>query len=78
MVFLYTGKEHIAQEACPLGMTVAYFNMLRLLERLDVERLQGHAIKFLELSGFSPEYISFTDPTVPTPLRSTIELLIYT
>ena len=28
-------------------MTVAYFNMKRLLERLDLERLQGHVIKFL-------------------------------
>lgn len=47
-----TGKSHLAialgDRACRLGMTVAYFNMQRLLERMDLERLQGHAIKFLD------------------------------
>lgn len=47
-----TGKSYLAtalgDRACRLGMTVAYFNMQRLLERLDLERLQGHAIKFLD------------------------------
>ena len=46
-----TGKSYLAtalgDRACRLGMTVA-FNMQRLLERLDLERLQGHAIKFLD------------------------------
>ena len=37
----------LGDRACRLGMTVAYFNMKRLLERLDLERLQGHVIKFL-------------------------------
>lgn len=47
-----TGKSYLAialgDRACRLGMTVAYFNMQRLLERLDLERLQGHAIRFLD------------------------------
>lgn len=47
-----TGKSYLAialgDRACRSGMTVAYFNMQRLLERLDLERLQGHAIKFLD------------------------------
>lgn len=47
-----TGKSYLAtalgDRACRYGMTVAYFNMQRLLERLDLERLQGHAIKFLD------------------------------
>ena len=47
-----TGKSYLAtalgDRTCRLGMTVAYFNMQRLLERLDLERLQGHAIKFLD------------------------------
>lgn len=47
-----TGKSFIAtaigDRACRLGLTVAYFNMQRLLERLDLERLQGHAVRFLD------------------------------
>lgn len=47
-----TGKSYLAtalgDRACRSGMTVAYFNMQRLLERLDLERLQGHAITFLD------------------------------
>lgn len=47
-----TGKSYIAtalgDRACRLGMSVAFFNMQRLMERLDLERLQGHAIKFLD------------------------------
>ena len=47
-----TGKSYLAtalgDRACRLGMSVAYFNMQRLLERLDLERLQGHAITFLD------------------------------
>lgn len=47
-----TGKSYLAialgDRACRLGMTVAYFNMQRLLERLDLERLQGYAIRFLD------------------------------
>lgn len=47
-----TGKSYIAtalgDRACRLGLTVAYFNMQRLLERLDLERLQGHAVRFLD------------------------------
>lgn len=47
-----TGKSYLAtalgDRACRAGMSVAYFNMQRLLERLDLERLQGHAIKFLD------------------------------
>lgn len=47
-----TGKSYIAtalgDRACRLGMSVAYFNMQRLLERIDLERVQGHAIRFLD------------------------------
>ena len=47
-----TGKSYLAtalgDRACRLGMSVAYFNMQRLLERLDLERLQGEAIKFFD------------------------------
>ena len=47
-----TGKSYIAtalgDRACRLGMTVAYYNMQRLLEQIDAERLQGHAIRFLD------------------------------
>ncbi|MCH5238277.1 MAG: IS21-like element helper ATPase IstB [Muribaculaceae bacterium] len=47
-----TGKSYLAtalgDRACRLGMTVAYYNMQRLLDRLDDERVQGHAIRFLD------------------------------
>jgi DNA replication protein DnaC len=47
-----TGKSYIAtalgDRACRLGMNVAYFNMQRLLERIDLERVQGHSIRFLD------------------------------
>lgn len=47
-----TGKSYIAtalgDRACRLGLTVAYFNTQRLLERIDLERVQGHAIRFLD------------------------------
>lgn len=47
-----TGKSYtgiaLGDRACRLGHTVAYFNMQRLLERIDLERVQGHAIRFLD------------------------------
>lgn len=47
-----TGKSYLSialgDRACRLGMTVAYFNMQRLLERIDLERVQGHAVRFLD------------------------------
>lgn len=47
-----TGKSYIAMalgdRACRLGMSVAYFNMQRLLDRIDLERVQGHATRFLD------------------------------
>ncbi len=38
----------LGDRPCCLGMSIAYFNKQRLLERLDFERLQGQAIKFLD------------------------------
>ena len=59
-----TGKSYLAialgDRACRLGMTVAYFNMQRLLERLDLERLQGHAIRFLDRLGHNSVRIQLT------------------
>lgn len=47
-----TGKTYLAtalgDRACRMGYHVAYFNMQRLLEKLHLERLQGHGIRFLD------------------------------
>ena len=47
-----TGKSYLAtalgDRACRLGYHVAYFNMQRLLERIDLERVQGRAVRFLD------------------------------
>ena len=40
--------RHIRIEAVERTAVGGYFNMQRLLERLDLERLQGHAITFLD------------------------------
>jgi len=47
-----TGKTYLAtalgDRACRMGYHVAYFNMQKLLERIRLERLQGHEIRFPE------------------------------
>lgn len=47
-----TGKTYLAmalgERACRLGYHVAYFNMQKLMEKIKLERLQGHEIKFFE------------------------------
>jgi DNA replication protein DnaC len=47
-----TGKTYLAtalgDRACRLGYHVFYFNMQKLLERIRLERLQGHEVRFFE------------------------------
>lgn len=47
-----TGKTFLAtalgDRACRMGYHVAYFNMQKLLEKIRLERLQGHGGRFLE------------------------------
>lgn len=47
-----TGKTYLAtalaDRACRLGFRATYFNMQKLMERIRLERLQGHEMRFLE------------------------------